>query len=374
MRLKKLQSPIAIRKAIEEFDRVGRVYFLEKYGFSKAREYMLREPATGKLYDSKAIVGAAYGYAFPEEGPLTSADFSGGEATVEHLLTELDFQVVRIGQDWTAEEVEATVSDYFEMLHKEAAGLPYSKAEHNEHLRAKLITRSKASIELKHQNISAVLDQLGLPYIRGYKPRSNLQELLRQVVVAYIGQHQTKLASVMDDLDAHTSAGGQKFLGALVTPPMVKALPVRGKRQRLARKFDYAQRDEHNRRLGHNGEAWTLSFERERLMQATRLDLAEKIDWISDRLGDGAGYDILSFEDDEQARFIEVKTTNGGSLTPFVVTRNELEFSEETEDAFCLYRLFEFSSKPQLFILRGALPSNLELEALDYRARLKALS
>ncbi len=373
MSLAKLQSRAAVEAAVAEFDRVGRVYFLEKYGFGKSREYMLRDPATGKLYDSKAIVGAAYGHAFPDEGPLKAADFSGGETTVEQLLADLGFQVVRVGQDWTADEVDATVRDYFEMLRKEAAGHSYSKSEHNEHLRGTLVTRSKASIELKHQNISAVLDQLGLPYIRGYKPRSNLQELLRQAVADHVSQHQAVLGSVMNDLEAQTAPGEQRFIGVLVDPPKVESPPVRHKRLRLPRKFDYAQRDEHNRKLGHNGEAWTVAFETARLAEAGQQQLADKIDWISDRLGDGTGYDILSFEKDQQARFIEVKTTNGGSLTPFIVTRNEVEFSEETEDAFCLYRLFEFSHKPQLFILRGALPSNLELEALDYRARLKAL-
>ena len=373
MSLAKLQSRAPVEAAIAEFDRVGRAYFLEKYGFGKSREYMLRDPTSGKLYDSKAIVGAAYGYAFPDEGALKATDFSGGEATVERLLTDLGFQVVRVGQDWTADEVEATVRDYFGMLRKEAAGQSYSKSEHNEHLRSTLITRSKASIELKHQNISAVLDQLGLPYIRGYKPRSNLQELLRQTVANYVSRHQTVLATVMDDLEAQTAPGEQKLLGVLVDPPKVESPPVRRKHPRFARKFDYAQRDEHNRMLGHNGEAWTVEFETARLTHADRHDLVGKIDWVSDRLGDGTGYDILSFEDDEQARFIEVKTTNGGSMTPFIVTRNEVEFSEESEDAFCLYRIFEFSSKPQLFILRGSLPANLELEALDYRARLKAL-
>ena len=64
--------------------------------------------------------------------------------------------------------------------------------------------------------------------------------------------------------------------------------------------------------------------------------------------------------------------TNGTSTTPFIVTRNELEFSEEIEDAFCLYRVFDFGVAPKLFILRGPLNSHLELEPLDYRARLKA--
>jgi hypothetical protein len=138
MTIHDIRDPNAIRAAIAEFDRVGRTYFLEKYGFGKSREYMLRDVSTGRLYDSTAIVGAAYGYALPERPPLRASDFSGGEATVESLLTGLGFEVVRMGQDWTREEVEATVTDYFEMLRLEATGHPYSKSEHNEALRRRL--------------------------------------------------------------------------------------------------------------------------------------------------------------------------------------------------------------------------------------------
>lgn len=372
MSISKLKSSAAIAAAMKEFDEMGRTHFLEKYGFGKSREYMLRDPGTGRLYDSKAIVGAAYGYNFPEEGPLRAEGFSGGEATVEQALTKLGFSVVRVGQDWTQEEVETTVQDYFEMLRLESMGAVYNKSEHNEHLRDKLQTRSKSSIELKHQNISAVLDQLGLPYIRGYKPRSNLQELLRRTVLAYVENNRQAITRVMENFDELTTPGDQQFRGALVERPKVEAVSIPVKRLRLPRKLDWAAREELNRKLGYNGESWSVAFESKRLSELGRTDLALKIDWISDRLGDGTGYDILSYEQNEVARFIEVKTTNGGSLTPFIVTRNELEFSEETGDAFCLYRVFEFAITPKLFILRGALTSNLELEAMDYRARLKS--
>ena len=53
-------------------------------------------------------------------------------------------------------------------------------------LRKQLNGRSKASVELKHQNISAVLTGLGLPFIQGYKPRGNSQLLLRKAVQEYV--------------------------------------------------------------------------------------------------------------------------------------------------------------------------------------------
>lgn len=89
-----ISSRTAILGAVEEFDRIGRSAFLANYGFSQARRYFLSWQ--GRLYDSKAIVGAAHGYEFPAEEPLGSADFSGGEATVKRKLEALGFEVVAL--------------------------------------------------------------------------------------------------------------------------------------------------------------------------------------------------------------------------------------------------------------------------------------
>ena len=132
----------------------------------------MRDAKTGQWCDSKAIVGVAFGYQFPDEGPLKPTDFSGGEATVVPRLQQLGFDVVTIGEDWTADEVQATVASYFEMLRLEAAQQGYVKSEFNAQLRPQLRNRSKASVELKYQNISAILNGLELPFIRGYKPLS----------------------------------------------------------------------------------------------------------------------------------------------------------------------------------------------------------
>lgn len=374
MNIQDIHDPTAIHLAMAEHDSLGRTYFLEKYGFSKSRDYMLRDVTTGRLYDSKAIVGVAYGYAFPGRGPLQAGDFSGGEATVENLLVRLGFEVVRIGQDWSREEVEATVEDYFEMLRLEAVGERYSKAEHNEALRQKLTARSKGSIEMKHQNISAVLDQLELPFIPGYKPRANVQGLLREVVLETVQRSQNTLQTIVDAIEDRTEPGNRIYRGVLVDVPTPEPMVPRNRQQRLSRKLNYADRDERNRILGRNGEDWVLGYEQARLHHENRSDLAQRIDWVSDRCGDGAGYDILSFEPNEAARFIEVKTTNGTAITPFIVSRNEVEFSAEVEDAFCLYRVFDFAKAPRLFILRGSLAASVHLDAMDYRARLKTIT
>ena len=69
--------------------------------------------------------------------------------------------------DWSRLEVEAIVADYFAMLGKELQDIPFSKTTHRRAIARMLHGRSDSSIELKHQNISAILIELGYPYIDG---------------------------------------------------------------------------------------------------------------------------------------------------------------------------------------------------------------
>lgn len=91
MSLKDLSSRKAVLEAIEEYDRLGRKQFLAKYGFGEARDYLLAHD--GKTYDSKAILGVAYGYQFPDEGPLSPSDFTGGLGSTVPKLKALGFEV-----------------------------------------------------------------------------------------------------------------------------------------------------------------------------------------------------------------------------------------------------------------------------------------
>ena len=114
------------------------------------------------------------------------------------------------------------------------------------------------------------------------------------------------------------------------TPPMLfPVAPRREDIERLVRKFNPVERDFRNRKLGRDGEELVFQFEQERLKGLDRSDLAKKIRWISEEDGDGAGYDILSFDERGKERFLEVKTTVGSDTTPFYVTRNELSLSSE---------------------------------------------
>jgi hypothetical protein len=108
--------------------------------------------------------------------------------------------------------------------------------------------------------------------------------------------------------------------------------------------------------------------ERQRLQQLDRPDLAKKIRWISEELGDGAGYDILSFDAQGKERLLEVKTTVGADVTPFYITRNELSLAAERPDSFRLCRVFDFSTHPRMFELNPPLEKLVHLSPQSYEA------
>jgi hypothetical protein len=138
--------------------------------------------------------------------------------------------------------------------------------------------------------------------------------------------------------------------------------------QRLLHKFDPAKRDERNRRLGAYGEEAVYKSERGRLAQMGRDDLARRVRWVSKEDGDGAGYDILSFDDQGRERFLEVKTTLGSRKTPFFITRNEKEFSDEAGDRFRIYRLHDAAKSPRAFLLAPPLEHSANLRPQIWRA------
>lgn len=82
----------AVLEAVEEFRSLKQEAFLEKYGFGTSTRYLLK--IDGEEFDSKAIVGAAHGYALPEVGPLKNSDFSGGKNAAAGLLEGMGFQIV----------------------------------------------------------------------------------------------------------------------------------------------------------------------------------------------------------------------------------------------------------------------------------------
>jgi hypothetical protein len=277
------------------------------------------------------------------------------------------------GKGWDWIECEQTVQSYFSMLDKELRGERYNKAEYRRNLQPWLKDRSEASIEFKHQNISAILIELGYPYIAGYKPAYNYQHQLKETVEVYLVD---RYKYVIDDaetfIDSRVAEPAVVDWGSIVDDDVPKRedLPQeRCVREFSPRQYNFAERENSNRKLGEAGESFVIDYERYRMEKAGRSDLVHEIEWTSKAKGDGAGYDIRSFipERDEEL-FIEVKTTNSGKYQPFYISENEVAFAEQNSDKYVLYRVFQFKVSPKLFALHGNLSDHVHLIPKSYRA------
>jgi hypothetical protein len=338
-----------------------------------------------KRYAPKAVIGVACRYSI---GRILSPDeFSGGEAPgqANFVLRKLGFIVVKkteddkelqTGKDWSETEVRLIVADYFDMLETELQGKPYKKSEHRKALTPQLSGRSEGSIEFKHQNVSGVLVELGLPYIEGYKPRSNYQSILAAEVESFLDQRPgfvQKMASAPALNPAQPKSVTKPNLEDVIEAPPEKIFaPIATSKpwlSRKVRKLDFAERDAANQQLGKLGEQFVFDLEKYRLNLAGRDDLAQKVIWASRDIGDGLGFDIISFDEaDDSERMLEVKATGLGKFFPFYVTSNEVRCSEDIPQQYHLFRVFDFGRTPRLYILHGSLRQLCQLEPVLYRA------
>jgi len=257
------------------------------------------------------------------------------------------------------------------MLASELAGTPYNKSAHRRALQPMLRDRSEQSIEFKHANISAVLLEAGFPYIAGYKPRSNYQSLLAEVLaerlpsavrlqeVAAADADRPIVVPEVDDILAVLTAAPKG------TGDHRSAEPVRPV-VRLA--TNYIEREARNRSLGLAGELFVLNYERARLIHTGNERLAARVEHTSQVRGDFEGYDVLSFDETGAERLIEVKTTKYGAETPFFVTRNEVSTSERCSALYHVYRLYGFRQTPRLYTLSGSISQTCRLSAASFIA------
>ncbi|MCX6236988.1 MAG: DUF3883 domain-containing protein [Bacteroidia bacterium] len=263
-----------------------------------------------------------------------------------------------MSDSWSNIEVELIVADYFQMLSSELKGESYSKAEHRRALLPLLANRSDGSVEFKHQNISAVLINQGQPYIKGYLPRFNFQKILEEKVVDYLFENhkiedQIKLFVEKEPIQQTSNIQFDKFI---VDPPKTELIAEPSiSYSRRPIKINYLEKEQNNHHLGRFGEELVLEYEKWNLIRVGKEKLADQVRWISNELGDGAGFDILSRNLNGTDKYIEVKTTRLGKDTPIFFSNNELQYSITNSDNFHLYRIFNFEKDTKMFFKNGAL-------------------
>jgi len=171
---------------------------------------------------------------------------------------------------------------------------------------------------------------------------------------------------VVDSEESKDTLTKEEYSGSNVKKPAGKKKS--GKRVRP----DYSGQEANNRKLGLAGELLVLTYEKKRLESSDNLELANKVQHTSVEEGDGAGYDIKSFDVDGSVLFIEVKTTKGAKSTPFYISSNELEFAEQHKDSYQLYRVYNYNKKTnsgKLFVIGGESIGDLSFEPTTYRVK-----
>jgi len=135
--------------------------------------------------------------------------------------------------------------------------------------------------------------------------------------------------------------------------------------------YNNPEADKKLKDIGNKGEQYIIEYEKERLTQANKEELADKIKHIS-LVNDAAGYDILSFNEDGSERYIEVKTTKGPIGTDFFISPGEIKFSKVNKEYY-IYRVFEFLSEKmtgKIYIKKGDVETNFNLKPLQFKASL----
>lgn len=151
----------------------------------------------------------------------------------------------------------------------------------------------------------------------------------------------------------------------------IKGTPAEG--FKIRKSPDYAMRDAKNKALGDLGEALVLKYEKNRLEKSERKDLAEKVTHTSQVEGDGAGYDIKSYDVDgavkHSVKYIEVKTTRGDINTDFFMSPREIEFSKTHKKHFFLYRVYGLTEENDgtFYVVKGDVTEEFDPQPTGFK-------
>lgn len=113
-----------------------------------------------------------------------------------------------------------------------------------------------------------------------------------------------------------------------------------GTRKTGARKTDFDALNKKKKTVGTLGEILVYNDEVDRVAD---LGVAKEVDHKAVTEGDGLGYDILSYDDQGNKIYIEVKTTESNKPEGFYLTPKEKTVCESNPAAYKLYRVYNLN-------------------------------
>ena len=126
-----------------------------------------------------------------------------------------------------------------------------------------------------------------------------------------------------------------------------------------------------NKELGDAGEELVRDYEIKKLLEKGMVNHANKVKIAED----GEGFDVLSFDENGNEKYIEVKTTEGNEKTPFHISLNEYVFCERNKGKYYIYRLYNYNfetNHADYFIIDNPL-STLLFQPINFKVYLKKI-
>lgn len=135
-------------------------------------------------------------------------------------------------------------------------------------------------------------------------------------------------------------------------------------------KIDFDKESKINKKIGERGELVVLNKEKEYLKSIGKKELSTQIKHIS-KEHDSAGYDILSFDEAGNEKYIEVKSTKQKvANVKFLISSNEYNKAKNLSNYY-VYIVFEANTtKPKIFKLKKPFdlpPNKINITPVSYR-------
>lgn len=133
---------------------------------------------------------------------------------------------------------------------------------------------------------------------------------------------------------------------------------------------DFQKKAKEQKDLGDKGEALVKQREIDFLNGNKLHDKALLVEIVKD----GKGYDVYSFDEFGNEKFIEVKTTTGNEYSPFFLSENEVDFMRLHENQYYIYRVYNFNEEnnfAEFYELSGDIESQLLMKPIQYKILIK---
>lgn len=151
------------------------------------------------------------------------------------------------------------------------------------------------------------------------------------------------------------------------------------KRQTMRQKtdIDYAEQQKISQKIGDIGEEIVLQNEIDNLTNlGIPKETISKVRRVSLE-SDDFGFDILSFDEYGNERYLEVKTTKVNKKDfSFILTQNEFEHAKKLGNQYCIVIVFDIMSNPRIWYMGNPFieePYNVKIKPTQYRVDVSTL-